>query len=112
MKKETEINKAILEWIKSLGYNKTLDTMLEESGLTYNDIPSTKVLEKKWNTILTMQKKVNDLENEIKTLKEDIEFSKVNGTSYNNKKEQESNMVSLLIIIILREYLNNQRKNV
>ena len=40
----------------------TLTKMLEELNIQYSDLPKTRVLDKKWNTILVMQKKITELE--------------------------------------------------
>ncbi len=104
--KETEINKAIIEWIKNLGFDKTYNSLLEETGISPNDIPKTKVLDKKWNTILLMQKKINDLELELKNVKEEVDYSKANGISYGNKQNTDIQMVGYFIYFYYRDYLN------
>lgn len=99
--KETEINKAIIEWLKNLGFDKSYNALLEETGLSQDDIPKTKVLDKKWNTILIMQKKINDLELELKNIKEEVEFSKTNGISYGAKQNTDITMVSSLLLNVI-----------
>jgi len=93
--KEIEINKSILEWLKNLGYTNTLNAMLEETGLTKEDIPSKNDLDKKWNSILLMNKKISSLETELRTLKEDIEQSKLKGIAYTTKKENHESSFGL-----------------
>ncbi len=100
--KETEINKAIIEWIKNLGFDKSYNSLLEETRISPDDIPKTKVLDKKWNTILLMQKKINDLELELKSVKEEVEFSKVNGISYGNKQNIDIQMVGYINLCLLQ----------
>ena len=100
--KDLEIAKAISEWLLNLGYGKSLESFLEETSIKKEDIPKTKVLDKKWTTILTMQKKVNDLENKIKVMKDEYEQASVSGISYNTKTDSGSTMVSLLLIINIK----------
>lgn len=95
--KDTEIAKAILEWINNMGFQKSYETLIEETGISKEDVSRTKVLEKKWTTILTMQKKINDLESKMKSMKEEYEQASVQGLSYNTKKENTS-MVSKVIL--------------
>lgn len=78
--KDLEIAKAVAEWLQSNNLKKSYDSLIEETGLV--DIPNTKVLEKKWGSILIMQKKVNELENKIKTMKEEYEQAALSGVSY------------------------------
>ena len=91
--KDLEIAKAISEWLSNAGYIKSFESFLQETLLSKDDIPKTKVLEKKWTTILTMQKKIHDLEAKMKTMKEDFETSTVSGLNYISKKDQGSAMV-------------------
>jgi len=96
--KDLEITKAILEWLQVSGFQKSAETLLTESNLKQEDVPKTKVLEKKWTVILTMQKKISDLENKMKTIKEEYEQAALQGISYNNKKDTSNTMVSLILI--------------
>lgn len=91
--KQKDILKAILEYINKLGLSKTFNTLLEESSILQSEISSKNTLESKWNTILLLQNKNKELENQLKNLKEDIDKSKVNGTSYNKTKETTTLMV-------------------
>lgn len=90
--KDTEILKAIAEWTKKKGFNKAYDMLLEETGLSSSDVPSKNVLDTKWSTILVLNKKIHDLESQIKNLKEEIDSAKTNGTTY-NKSDGDSTMV-------------------
>jgi len=90
--KDLEIGKAISEWLSNVGYSKTLENFLIESGISQSDIPKTKTLEKKWTTILTMQKKITDLENRMKTMKEEYEQASVSGLAYSTKNQTSSSM--------------------
>jgi platelet-activating factor acetylhydrolase IB subunit alpha len=73
-KKEEEINKAILEWLISKNYTKTVDSFLSDAELKKEDATKGSALDKKWSTILTLQKKILDYELQIKQLKEEVEL--------------------------------------
>jgi hypothetical protein len=90
-KKDEEINKAILEWLVSRKYEKTVENFLIESSLKPEDASKNNSLEKRWGTILTLQKRVSDLELQNKQLKEDIEKIGHGGSNLDLfKKENES----------------------
>lgn len=72
-KKEEEINKSILEWLLAKNYTNAAEGLMTDANLTKEDATSGARLEKKWNAILILQKKVNDLEAQVKQLKEDLE---------------------------------------
>jgi hypothetical protein len=99
--KDEEINKAILEWLILKNYNKSIESFLNETNFKKDDAAKGHTLEKRWGTILTLQKKVCDLETQVKTLKEELERagtdSLVNGGC--GKKENET-MVNYLCYII------------
>ena len=98
--KQKEITKAVLEWLKKIGYNKSYEALLEESGTDNNDVPNKNILESKWSTILLLHNKINELENQLKNFKEDIDKAKLNGTSYNLKKEGDNTMVIFYCYVI------------
>ncbi len=78
--KDLEIAKAVAEWLQSNNLKKSYESFIEETGII--DIPNNKVLDKKWGSILIMQKKVTELENKIKTMKEEYEQAALSGVSY------------------------------
>jgi hypothetical protein len=91
--KNLDITKSILEWLRDVGCQKSVDTLLEETKLSSSDIPKTKSLEKKWTTIMIMQKKLIEMENKMKSMKEEYEQSSLTGVSYNKKDNSSSGMV-------------------
>ena len=97
--KEKEINKAIIEWMKSKNYKKSLEIFTDECGLNISDGTSGNQLEKKWGTILQMQKKLNEQEAYIKQLKEDLEKASFGGTTNGLVKTSNESMVLLIHII-------------
>ncbi len=107
--KEKEINKAIIEWLNTKNYKKTLDSFLDETCLQNSDGTSGNQLEKKWGTILQMQKKLNEQEAFIKQLKEDLEKASYGGTANGIVKTCNESMVIHLIYkceLIFIENLN------
>jgi platelet-activating factor acetylhydrolase IB subunit alpha len=93
--KDEEINKAILEWIITKNYKNTIEQFLNETNLKTEDATKGSILEKKWGTILLMQKKISDLETQVKQLKEELDNATITsgGGGVMIKKENES-MVS------------------
>ena len=74
-----------------LSKNYSINSFLSDTNLTKEDATKNNFLEKKWNTILSLQKKVNDLQEEIKNLK--LELDKAGSLGSTNgfiKKENES----------------------
>jgi len=72
---DEEINKAILEWLILKNFNNSVESFLSETNLKKEEAAKGHSLEKRWGTILTLQKKVCDLETQVKTIKEDLERS-------------------------------------
>ena len=88
-KREEEINKCILEYLITKKYTNSIEPFLSDTGLKQSDATTGNKLEKKWGTLLSLQKKISDLENEVKQLKEDLENGG-KGLSDKEKKEAES----------------------
>jgi hypothetical protein len=91
--KDEEINKAILEWLKNKNYTNTYNSFLEDTKLNPEDSTKNNALEKRWGTILTLQKKVSDLEGQNKQLKEDLDRAGSGIGAEAFKKENESMVV-------------------
>ena len=87
-KREEEINKCILEYLIIKKYNNTIEPFTKDTGIDRKDASTGNKLEKKWGTLLSLQKKISDLENEVKQLKEDLERG-AGGLSEKAKKEAE-----------------------
>ena len=88
-KREEEINKCILEYLINKKYTNSVEPFIKDTGLNLSDATKGNKLEKKWGTLLSLQKKISDLENEVKQLKEDLERGGA-GLSDKAKKEAES----------------------
>ncbi|VDM95091.1 unnamed protein product [Thelazia callipaeda] len=62
-KQRDELNRAIADYLQSYGYSESLDAFRRETGLIQNDDKKvTGLLEKKWTSVVRLQKKVMDLE--------------------------------------------------
>jgi platelet-activating factor acetylhydrolase IB subunit alpha len=88
--KDNEINKSILEWLVTKNLNSVIEPFMNETNLKLDDATKNNFLEKKWSTILVMQKKIIDLENQIKQLKEDIDKQGSSGGGLAGNKVNES----------------------
>jgi hypothetical protein len=97
--KEKEINKAIIEWMKTKNYKNSLEIFTEECCLQISDATTGNQLEKKWGTIIQMQKKLNEQEAYLKQLKEDLEKASLGGTTNNLVKNSNENMVKMIFSI-------------
>ena len=71
--KDDEINKAILEWMVSKNLTSSIDPFLKDTSLKLDDATKGNMLEKKWGTIIVMQSKILNLEQQLKQMKEDME---------------------------------------
>jgi platelet-activating factor acetylhydrolase IB subunit alpha len=90
--KDDEINQVILEWLLSKNYNSAAEALMSDTGLKKEDASKGSLLERRWGTIVVLQKKVSDLENQVKVLKEDMERAGSGGSSNTPgyKKDNES----------------------
>ena len=91
-KREEEINKCILEYLINKKYNNSIDPFIKDTGLNRSDATTGNKLEKKWGTLLSLQKKISDLENEVKQLKEDLERG---GQGLSDKAKKEAELMGL-----------------
>ena len=82
--RDTEINKTILEWFIQKNYQSTASAFMKEASLSESDASKGNELDKKWGIILSLQKKITELETQIKQIKEDLE----NGTNAKNKTNE------------------------
>jgi platelet-activating factor acetylhydrolase IB subunit alpha len=71
---KNQLNRDILEYLVKNDYSATGEKFAEEIGVSLADIdPEGNKLEIKWKSILSLQKKINNLEDELKSVKEDLE---------------------------------------
>lgn len=79
-----ELNRAIAEYLSSNNYKDTFDAFLRESEqssdeFAQNDKRNSGVLEKKWTTVVRLQKKINELEQLLKKREEELEAYRQGG---------------------------------
>ena len=92
LKREEEINKCIIEYLINKKYNNSVEPFLQDTGLKRTDATTGNKLEKKWGTLLSLQKKISDLESEVKQLKEDLERG---GAGLSDKAKKEAELMGL-----------------
>jgi len=71
-KQKEELDKAILDYLKSSGLNSSAEAFQKETEIEELDPKKTGLLEKKWTSVIRLQKKVMDLETKISQLQEEI----------------------------------------
>ena len=91
-KREEEINKCILEYLINKKYTNSVEPFMKDTGLKNTDATTGNKLEKKWGTLLSLQKKISDLESEVKQLKEDLERG---GAGLSDKAKKEAELMGL-----------------
>lgn len=68
-----ELHKAIADYLKQTGLNKSLSAFKEETETTgEEEAKYTNILEKKWITVLRLQKKVLDLQAQLSEVKDEV----------------------------------------
>ncbi|TFK50894.1 dynein regulator [Heliocybe sulcata] len=70
-----ELNKSIMEYLHSQNHAQALSAFKDETGLEYEPDPKSKyagLLEKKWMSVIRLQKKIMDLENRNSALQEEL----------------------------------------
>ncbi|CAB3403670.1 unnamed protein product [Caenorhabditis bovis] len=72
-RQKDELNRAIAEYLQIHGYTESFEVFQKEASLSENDVTIRGgVLEKKWSTVLRLQKKVNDLEAKLQEMQKEI----------------------------------------
>lgn len=66
----TELHSAILDYLRSQGLEKTAETFVGEANVPEPEKKIDGLLEKKWTSILRLQKKVQDLEKKVEEQQE------------------------------------------
>lgn len=83
-KQKEELNKAICDYLQQNGYSQTLEKFREETNQSGEiDKKFVNLLEKKWTSVIRLQKKVMELESRLKDAERELESgpSKKNRTS-------------------------------
>jgi len=71
-KQKEELNKGVLDYLKSTGYENSAQAFQKESETEDLDPKKTGLLEKKWTSVIRLQKKVMDLETKVSQLQEEM----------------------------------------
>jgi len=72
-KQKDELHKAIADYLQSEGFESTLAEFSKEAGVAQGGNGSNQnLLEKKWTSVVRLQKKINELEAKVEQLEEDL----------------------------------------
>jgi len=71
-KEKGELNKAILDYLKTEGLTESAEILQKEAETEELDPKKTGLLEKKWTSVIRLNKKVTDLETKVKQLQEEM----------------------------------------
>lgn len=84
-RQKDELHKAILDYLHSNGYTTAFDSLKAESKQEdFNPDPKQKyagLLEKKWTSVIRLQKKIMDLENKITQMQEELNNAPIRKTN-------------------------------
>lgn len=67
-KQKKELHAAVVEYLRGQGWEDAAAAVMAASGVGASDVPSDNLLEKKWTSILRLQKKTMTLEARVKEL--------------------------------------------
>ena len=93
-RQKEELNRAIADYLLTNNYNETFDSFLRETNLTndesiLNDKRNSGVLEKKWTTVVRLQKKIADLEEALNKKDQEL-LQSVNTTMPGGRENKRS----------------------
>jgi len=71
-KQKEELHKAILDYLKTSGLNQAAEAFQAEAQIDELDPKKTGLLEKKWTSVIRLQRKVLDLETKVTQLQEEV----------------------------------------
>ncbi|KAH9928209.1 miller-Dieker lissencephaly protein [Fomitopsis serialis] len=77
-RQKEELHKAILEYLHSNNFTDAFNSLKTDAGIEYTPDPKAKyagLLEKKWTSVIRLQKKIMDLENRNASLQEELSVS-------------------------------------
>jgi len=73
-----DLHRSILEYLHSNGFAESFKSLTSETGINHTPDPKSKyngLLEKKWTSVIRLQKKIMDLENRNASLQEEVSMS-------------------------------------
>ncbi|KAI4528200.1 WD40-repeat-containing domain protein [Schizophyllum commune] len=74
-RQKDDLHNAMLDYLHANNYTEAYNALQSETGITYNPDPKSKyagLLEKKWTSVIRLQKKIMDLENRNAAMKEEL----------------------------------------
>ncbi|KZP12726.1 dynein regulator [Athelia psychrophila] len=77
-RQKDELHKSMLEYLHSNGFRSAYDALQVDTGTEYTPDPKARfagLLEKKWTSVIRLQKKIMDLENRNAALQEELSLS-------------------------------------
>lgn len=77
-RQKEELHKSVLEYLHANNFTDAFNSLKSDTGLDYAPDPKSKyagLLEKKWTSVIRLQKKIMDLENRNATLQEELSLS-------------------------------------
>ncbi|TFY53007.1 hypothetical protein EVG20_g10307 [Dentipellis fragilis] len=77
-RQKDELHKSMLEYLHANNFTEAYSALAKESGTEYTPDPKAKyvgLLEKKWTSVIRLQKKIMDLENRNSALQEELSLS-------------------------------------
>ncbi|CDO73623.1 hypothetical protein BN946_scf185014.g93, partial [Trametes cinnabarina] len=77
-RQKEELQKSILEYLHANNFTDAFNALKKETGIDYTPDPKAKyagLLEKKWTSVIRLQKKIMDLENRNAALQEELSLS-------------------------------------
>ena len=70
-KQKDDLHKAILEYLRNNGFEKTFAQFKDETKIPESEVPTDSILEKKWVSIIRLQKKIDELQSKLEQIKEE-----------------------------------------
>ncbi|EIN07139.1 dynein regulator [Punctularia strigosozonata HHB-11173 SS5] len=83
-RQKDELHKSMLEYLHANNFTEAYNALKENSGTDYTPEPKSKyagLLEKKWTSVIRLQKKIMDLENRNAALQEELSLSPAKRTA-------------------------------
>lgn len=68
-KQKEELHKALLEYFRVSGFEKTFQAFKDEAKVDGNNLPTDGALERKWTSVIRLQKKLDELNKVIEQMK-------------------------------------------
>jgi platelet-activating factor acetylhydrolase IB subunit alpha len=89
-KQKSELHSAIIEYLATSGFRSAAEVVAKDFGLDIgaNNASGESILEKKWNSVVRLQKKVLDLEEKVTQLEDELKQKGGQGGSGPMRKKE------------------------